>query len=238
MVIKGKRVCGWERPKHLKPYVRIHQWAWLSQKASNEFRCCPEVVSTLAQEACKPRLNSEQSAIREVGIMKQLLEKVSSIPYPPTWPFRHRSALYQRLPNFQDEDSNVCIGLILPATMDRHSELEPILQIGRLRPSRVTSWPTQLANHSLMLCFPSPSSVYSRFVMCCFPEGQPNFRLMAKASSLGFTVPSQAGITPASEYLQDKDSPQRGSGQRPLCPAERIQQLSGENAARVRVRGN
>lgn len=53
-------------------------------EASNEFRCCPEVVvSTLAQEACKPRLNSEQSAIREVGIMEQHLEKVSSIPYPP-----------------------------------------------------------------------------------------------------------------------------------------------------------
>lgn len=116
MVIKGKQACGWERPKHFKSGFSGDM---AFPEASNEFRCCPEVVvSTLAQEACKPRLNSEQSTIREVGIMEQHLEKVSSIPYPPTWPFHHRSVLYQRLPNFQDEDSNVCFGLILPATME------------------------------------------------------------------------------------------------------------------------
>lgn len=144
--------------------------------------------------------------------MEQLLEKVSSIPYPPTWPFHHRSVLYQRLPNFQDEDSNVCIGLILPATMDRHSGLEPILQIGRLRPSRVTSWPTQLANHSLMLCFPSPSSVYSRFAMCCFPKGQSNFRLMAKASSLGFTYPGRLAQPQPQSIFRTKIPPREGLG--------------------------
>lgn len=86
---------------------------------------------------------------------------------------------------------------------DRHSGLEPTLQIRRLRPSRVTSWPTQLANHSLMLCFPSPSSVYGSFAMCCLPEGQSNSWLH---------VPKKAGTTLPQSIFRTKISPREGLG--------------------------
>lgn len=91
MITKEKQVCGWERPQHLKPKVRIDHLVWLSRR--HVTHSCPISRGLLPRGGEHPVTGSTQaeaelSAVRKVSKDNGTTSgNVSSIPYSQPCPF-------------------------------------------------------------------------------------------------------------------------------------------------------